>query len=138
MADMLLVFEINGCRLALDASRVAAIAQLPAQSPAPLLPPYVAGLCNLRGSVVPVVDITALWGIPHTGTYRCILLLHHLGGEVALLVDGVIATESGAAATAAAGGGEGFGRYVAALLPDKTEVLAVEKLLDAVFQQAEV
>ena len=59
-------------------------------TPVPCTPPFVAGVVNLRGRIVPVVDLKVLFGIRSAGekTPR-IVLLHSGGNEIGLLTDGV-------------------------------------------------
>jgi len=59
-------------------------------TPIPCTPPFLAGVVNLRGRIVPVVDLKILFGIRSAGekTPR-IVLLHSGGNEIGLLTDGV-------------------------------------------------
>ncbi|MBI2317264.1 MAG: purine-binding chemotaxis protein CheW [Betaproteobacteria bacterium] len=58
----LLVFGHGGARYALEVSAVREIVWLPELSPVEELPPYVSGVFNLRGRVVPVMDLGMRFG----------------------------------------------------------------------------
>ncbi len=53
----LLIFDLDGARFALDATRVCESVWLPELTPAEEAPPWVVGLFSLRGRIVPVVDL---------------------------------------------------------------------------------
>ena len=57
-----LVFGYRGARYGLDARAVREIVWLPELSPIEELPPYIAGVFNLRGRVVPVMDLGLRFG----------------------------------------------------------------------------
>lgn len=57
-----LVFGHRGARYGLDAHAVREIIWLPELSPIEELPPYIAGVFNLRGRVVPVMDLGLRFG----------------------------------------------------------------------------
>jgi purine-binding chemotaxis protein CheW len=57
-----LTFSVGGERLALDASDVAEVLRPPPLRRVPLAPPALAGVANLRGSVIPIVSLAALLG----------------------------------------------------------------------------
>jgi len=52
-----IVFELEGGRYALDISVVKEVVELKPIMPVPETPDYVVGLINLRGEVLPVIDI---------------------------------------------------------------------------------
>lgn len=55
----------------------------------PLVPEYVHGIINLRGQIIPIVDIRILLGHPKQEN-RCIIILNIDGTLVGVLVDSVI------------------------------------------------
>lgn len=57
-----LVFGFRGARYGVDVRAVREIVWLPALSPIEELPPYVVGVFNLRGRVVPVMDLGLRFG----------------------------------------------------------------------------
>jgi len=84
-----LLFEIEGRRLALPAERVREVARMVAVTPLPGAPGVVEGVVNLRGAIVPVFDLRRRLGLPA----RAVSAQQHLvfaeaGGRlVALRVD---------------------------------------------------
>lgn len=63
-SQLLLVFEVAGIRYALPASDVVEVLRAVAVIPLPKAPPAVEGAINMRGEVVPVLDVRAPFGLP--------------------------------------------------------------------------
>jgi len=61
-----LIIEIHGSRYGLDAYAVQEIFFLPEITPLPESPPDVVGVINLRGEVLPIVDLRGRFGLPPT------------------------------------------------------------------------
>lgn len=59
---LLLIFEAGNNRYGIEASEVIEVIPVVAFTNIPHAPPYVAGLFNYRGSVVPVIDVQVLLG----------------------------------------------------------------------------
>jgi chemotaxis-related protein WspB len=57
---LFLLFQIGENRYALDARQVAGVLPLIAVTPLPGMPAAVAGVCNYRGSPVPVIDLSEM------------------------------------------------------------------------------
>lgn len=72
-----LTFGLDGATLALPILRVSEIIEMPAVTPVPLTPDFVRGVLNLRGAVVPVVDLKARFGRgPATvGRKTCVVIV---------------------------------------------------------------
>lgn len=91
-----LAFRLDGTNYALPILKVREIAQLHGLSPVPDAPRTVRGVLELRGGVVPVIDLRAILGAGATSTTRttCVLVVdaqldgrpHRLG----LLADAVL------------------------------------------------
>jgi purine-binding chemotaxis protein CheW len=60
----LVVFEIDGRRYALPAADVREVVRAVTVSPLPGAPPIVEGLINVRGVLVPVLDLRARFRLP--------------------------------------------------------------------------
>lgn len=58
-----LIFTLHGARYGVPADAVLEIFSLPELAPAPLAPPDIAGLIDLRGTIVPVVDLRVRFGL---------------------------------------------------------------------------
>jgi purine-binding chemotaxis protein CheW len=91
-AGQYLTFELAGEEYALDILHVREILRFEEVTRVPTAPPSVRGVLNLRGSVVPVVDLAVRFGLPETVETRrtCIVIVEvSPGGEP--LVMGVMA-----------------------------------------------
>src|SRR5579875_1359971 len=58
----LLSFRVNGQAFAVDVARVREVRGWTAPTPVPAAPPYLQGVMNLRGAVLPVVDLNVRLG----------------------------------------------------------------------------
>jgi purine-binding chemotaxis protein CheW len=63
----LVVFEIGDRRLALPVSGIREIVRAVAVAPLPQAPPVVEGVVNVRGTVLPVVNVRPRFGLPPRG-----------------------------------------------------------------------
>jgi purine-binding chemotaxis protein CheW len=60
-------------------------------TPVPRMPAFVAGIMNLRGKIIPVVDLRLKFGMPHAAPTRltCIVVIEAPQGPVGAIVDSV-------------------------------------------------
>jgi purine-binding chemotaxis protein CheW len=90
-----LSFALAGSDYAVGILQVKEILQYETVTRVPSVPPSVRGVINLRGAVVPVVDLAVKFGLPVTAVTRrtCILIVEAaLGGErtvVGIVADAV-------------------------------------------------
>ncbi len=80
-----LAFALAGEDYALPALRVREIIEYEPVTPLPGAPPAVRGVLNLRGSVVPVVDLAVAFGLAPTvvGASTCVVVAElDAGGEI--------------------------------------------------------
>lgn len=87
-----LTFVVAGEEYAIPILRVREIIEYSRVTRVPSMPPYIRGVINLRGSVVPVIDLAVKFGLAESGVTRtsCIVVVEVTsGGEQ--LVMGVIA-----------------------------------------------
>lgn len=63
MAEQLVVFELEEHRYALEISEVREILRVTEITPVPEMPAYVEGVINLRGAVVPVMNLRLRLGL---------------------------------------------------------------------------
>ena len=63
-AVQLLAFELSGRRLAVRVEQLVTIVRAVAITPLPQAPSFVDGIINLRGQVVPVIDLRRRFGLP--------------------------------------------------------------------------
>jgi purine-binding chemotaxis protein CheW len=73
--SLYVVAVVAGQRIAVDASNVAAVVDLPMIVPVPLSPPHILGLCALRSQIVTVIDVATALGQPlHRASQRAITM----------------------------------------------------------------
>jgi purine-binding chemotaxis protein CheW len=90
-----LTFWLGEDVLGMDIRTVREIIQCGPMSSVPLMPDFLRGIINLRGSVVPVIDLNARFGRPPTriGNKSCIVIFDAIRAderiELGLLVDAV-------------------------------------------------
>ena len=90
-----LAFRLGEEVYAIDILRIREIVEYNAPTAVPMMPPSVRGVINLRGAVVPVIDLSVRFGHPATGVGKrtCIVIVEteHAGANhvFGLLVDGV-------------------------------------------------
>lgn len=88
----IVVFAVAGELYAADIAVVHEIGPLQRITPVPGLPPYLRGVTNLRGRVIPVVDLRLRLGLaagPPTAATR-IAVVETAAGTVGMIVDGVV------------------------------------------------
>ena len=86
-----LAFRIGSQEFAVDVSSVREIRGWTAATPLPHAPDFVSGIINLRGIVLPIIDLARRLGYaPCEPTMRHAIIVSQLNGQmVGLLVDGV-------------------------------------------------
>ncbi len=90
-ARELIAFRIGDQEFCVDIMSVREIRGWTPATPLPRSPHYMKGVINLRGAVLPIVDLAARFGLPTTEpTARHVIMVAHVGGRmVGLLVDAV-------------------------------------------------
>lgn len=84
-------FTLNEEMYAFDALRVQEIIELTTVTKVPHLPGYLKGVINLRGTIIPVVDLKQKFGMA-SGEYKkhtCIIVTEFSRGVMGLIVDTV-------------------------------------------------
>lgn len=87
-----LTFHLAGEEYAIGILQVKEIIEYDALTKVPMTPPWIRGVLNLRGSVVPVIDLAVKFGQPESpvGKRTCIVIVGvDLGGERTVM--GVVA-----------------------------------------------
>lgn len=89
MSSLHVVFKVAGAEYAIPASEVLQMESFTGATPVPGAPAHVAGLVQVRGRVVPVVDARARFGLPPVErTLDSRVVVGQLGSRVVgLLVD---------------------------------------------------
>lgn len=87
----LIAFRVGGQEFCLDIMSVRDIRGWTPATPLPHAPAYVRGVINLRGAVLPVIDLAARLGFSQTEpTARHVIIVTRVAGKsLGLLVDGV-------------------------------------------------
>ena len=85
------VFQLSEEEFALDINRVKEIVRLPDITPVPRSPQFVSGICNLRGSVLPVIDTRTRFSMTagDVTDHTRLLVVESGGVQTSLLVDQV-------------------------------------------------
>jgi purine-binding chemotaxis protein CheW len=84
-------FYLNDEVYAVDVLNVQEIIELTSYTNVPHLPDFIKGVINLRGTIVPVVDLKLKFGMV-SGDYKkhsCIMITEFSGGVMGLIVDAV-------------------------------------------------
>lgn len=83
----------GGLRLAIELPAIREIIEPGALVPVPATAACWRGVMNLRGAVVPILDLGLRLGLPSCGQgrRRCVVIVEHGDGDVGLLVDEVSA-----------------------------------------------
>lgn len=91
MEYQLVVFELGTERFGVDISAVESIMKMQSITRIPHAPSFVEGITNLRGSVLPIIDLRKRFGIDQTETSNNtrIVIVAFGGIKVGMIVDGV-------------------------------------------------
>jgi purine-binding chemotaxis protein CheW len=81
------VFTIDDGYYAVDLRHIREVFPIESITPIPGMPPVVIGMTNVRGSVVPIVDLRLLLGLRPRQMPPFAVVLRHEGYELAVLVD---------------------------------------------------
>ncbi len=84
-------FTVAGRRCGIEVTRVQEVLRAAAITPLPLAPPAVRGLLNLRGRIVPAVDLRHVLDLPpaEAGASAGHLIVFDGGSPVSLVVDAI-------------------------------------------------
>lgn len=95
LVGLYLSFKLSKETYGINILRVVEIISLIEITPVPNSPTFVKGIINLRGQIIPVVDLRLKFGIPETNVTRetCVIVVNvameHGDIQVGLLVDAV-------------------------------------------------
>ena len=93
--EQYLAFTLGGETFAMDIRSIREVIQFGGITEVPLMPPFIRGVINLRGSVVPVIDLFVRFGRPACDVAHrtCIVILELSQGdgtaELGVMVDNV-------------------------------------------------
>ncbi|HWH70847.1 MAG TPA: chemotaxis protein CheW [Candidatus Sulfotelmatobacter sp.] len=128
-------FSLANERYGLEAAFLREVVAVKEITPLPTVPPFVAGIFNLRGQVISVIDLKHLLELPQHGLsdFHTVLVLHSARMEFGLLVDRVLGTcqvrpgELQPALPNLSGPGESF---LKGITPDRLALLDGAQLLE--------
>ncbi len=91
MERQLVVFDLVNGHYGVDIDAVESIIKLPPIAPVPRAPAFVKGVTNLRGAVLPVIDLRERFGLPagEASTDTRIVVVEMNGRNVGMVVDAV-------------------------------------------------
>lgn len=94
-SDKYLTFKLNREGYAIDVMQVMEIIRLQKITPVPHMPPYLKGVINLRGKVIPIIDLRERFGLTDLNTteHTCIIVVHITTEEKQTLLAGLIVDE---------------------------------------------
>lgn len=86
-----LVFVLGGEEYAVDILKVQEIRGYEKVTAIPSAPPYLKGVVNLRGIIVPVIDMRIKFGLPEAkyDSFTVVIILRVSGRVIGVVVDGV-------------------------------------------------
>ncbi|MBV8545329.1 MAG: chemotaxis protein CheW, partial [Acidobacteria bacterium] len=86
--DQYLTFFLAGEEYAISILQVTDIIECGAVTRVPGTPPWIPGVHNLRGTVVPVIDLAIKFGLPATEITRrtCIVIVELRAGDETLIM----------------------------------------------------
>lgn len=84
-------FSLNNEHYAFEAQRVQEIVELMNITRVPHLPEFLKGVINLRGTIIPVIDLKTRFGMESTGyqKHTCVVVTAFSGGVMGVIVDSV-------------------------------------------------
>ena len=91
-----LAFSLGGETFAMDIRSILEVIQFVGLTEVPLMPPFIRGVINLRGAVVPVIDLGTRFGraVTEVGRRTCVVILEVAQGEDAAVLGVLVDTVS--------------------------------------------
>ena len=84
-----LIFLIDDLKLGVDADYVVEILNNQLVTYLPMVPGYVHGIFNMRGQIIPVMDVRARMGKPPLDKDRLLVVLNYENAQLGIFVDAV-------------------------------------------------
>lgn len=89
-AETLIAFQLAGCRALIDLAWLTEILPVPPLSRVPQVQPWVRGIANVRGKLLPVIDGAQFLGVPNPPSrQQRILVVAHQDFAAGIIVDRV-------------------------------------------------
>src|SRR5262245_21175432 len=127
-------FRLGNETYACVSSSVREVYPLKGLTPLPCTPAFILGIINVRGRILPVIDVKPLLGLPSPPTreFGMVVILHAVGMEVGLLADtiiGIRAISTSVLHPPLSTLTESQTRYIRGITNDSTTLLDAIKLL---------
>ena len=84
-----LIFLTDDLKLGVDAEHVVEIQNNHSITYLPMMPSYIRGIFNMRGQIIPVMDIRLRLGKPEKENESLLVVLNYNGMQLGILVDAV-------------------------------------------------
>lgn len=84
-----LIFITDDLRLGVNAEYVVEIMNTHTATYLPMMPDYICGIYNMRGQIIPIMDIRRRLGKPSSGEDNLLVVLNYNGTQLGILVDSV-------------------------------------------------
>ena len=84
-----LIFITDDLRLGVDAEYVVEIMNTHTATYLPMMPDYIRGIFNMRGQIIPIMDIRLRLGKPSSDSGSLLVVLNYNGTQLGILVDSV-------------------------------------------------
>ena len=137
--DRFMTFEIDGQDYGIDILHVTEIVGLQDIAVVPDVPHFVKGMINLRGNVVPVIDVRLRFGLPE-GEYddrTCVVVVTLESSTIGMIVDRVnevrVITSENISPSPQGGNSQAGSQYITGLGRDGEKVtilLGIQQLLN--------
>lgn len=84
-----LIFITDDLHLGVNAEYVVEIMSTHTATYLPMMPDYICGIYNMRGQIIPIMDIRRRLGKPPAETDSLLVVLNYSGTQLGILVDSV-------------------------------------------------
>ena len=84
-----LIFITDDIRLGVDAEYVVEILNTHTATYLPMMPDYICGIYNMRGQIIPIMDIRRRLGKPSSDIESLLVVLNYNSTQLGILVDSV-------------------------------------------------
>src|SRR5437867_10031806 len=83
------IISLGGELFTIDLKSVREVFVVESVTPVPGMPSGLVGVTNLRGTVIPLLDLRPMFGLDTVATLQYAVLVRHSNWQVGVLVDGV-------------------------------------------------
>ena len=84
-----LIFAVDDLKIGIDANQVVEIMNVYTATYLPMMPDYIQGIFNMRGQIIPILDIRLRLGKPSKEGDSLLIVLNYNNMQLGILVDSV-------------------------------------------------